>query len=124
MTKFTPDPKIISPKKLFKSSLIKKKVKVTNEFELFKKIVLKRGSASEINGEIIRDITVSSMAHILSKKRYPKFRLREDNIVILTVDQHREYDQGSEGYLRTIPEWAWFFQKKEELLEEYKKLTD
>ncbi len=124
MTYYNSDPKPISPKKLFKSSVIKKKVKVTGELDLFRRLVIKRGSKSEISGEPIHDITVSAMSHILSKKMYPAFRLREDNIVIMTPEEHREYDQGSESYLRTLPEWGWFFIKKEQLLEEYKKLTD
>lgn len=111
-----------TPKKLFKQNSLKKKREPSGELPLFKKYAMQMGCKSEISGEYIPDITVSNVAHILSKKQYPEFRLKTANYCIMTADEHREYDQGSEGYLRTLPEWKWFFEKKERLLAEYKNL--
>lgn len=120
MKEWKSDYKKITVKPLFKKPIAKKAKKITGELELFRAIVRQRGSKSEVSGENIEDITVSSLAHILSKKMFPAYRLNPDNIIILTPDEHQELDQGSQEYLRTLPEWDFVFEKIEKLKEDYK----
>lgn len=119
-----PDPKP-SPKEktLFPKKQFKKK-KPTGELPFFRRIVTKRGSKSEISSEDIPDITVSSMMHVLAKgqNQYPRFKLYEKNILIVTREEHREWDQGMREGLRALPEWDWVFKLEEELKIEYSLL--
>ena len=95
----------------------------TGELKLFKEIINERGCRSQVSGKYITEITVSSMAHILSKKMYPKFRLYKKNIVVMTPEEHYQFDFTSHEKLKMLPEWKWIFDLKEELLNEYKLKT-
>jgi len=115
-----PEKKEKLPRPRLKRSSIKRKAEPTGELAMFREIVLKRGARSEISGDRINEITVSSMAHILAKKQYPKFRLKEENICIMTPEEHRRYDQGLHEALRVLPEWEWLFKKRDMLIGLYK----
>lgn len=124
MGEFRPDPKLPPKEKnLFPKKQFKKK-EPTGELPFFRRIVTKRGSKSEISGDDIPDITVSSMMHVLAKgqNQYPRFKLYEKNILIVTREEHREWDQGSREALRTMPEWNFVFALEEDLKEEYENL--
>ncbi len=78
---------------------------------------------SFINGEPIHVFNVRNFAHVLPKaqNRYPKFKLYEDNIKLLTYEQHDMWDNGSREDLRKLPEWDKMFKLEAELIEEYKQ---
>lgn len=122
MKEWRSDFKKIEPKKLFKSKPPNKAKKPTGELTVMRAYAAKMGSKSEIDGTFIPDITIGNIAHILSKKQYPEFRLNPENLCVMTYEQHREYDQGSIESLKTLSEWAWFFEKRDLLIEKYKQL--
>jgi 5-methylcytosine-specific restriction endonuclease McrA len=49
----------------------------------------------------------SQFAHVLPKDRYPKFKLKLENIVLLTPAEHRMYDHGTEKERKKHPECDW-----------------
>ena len=77
---------------------------------------------SFINSEPIHVFNVRNFAHVLPKaqNRYPKFKLYEDNIKLLTYEQHDMWDNGVREDLRKLPEWNKMFELEAELIEEYK----
>lgn len=58
-------------------------------------------------------------AHVLPKSTYPKFRLYDKNIVLLTAEQHRDWDFGGRAELIMDPRWDKMFSLEAELKEEY-----
>ena len=108
---FRPDPK---PEKK------KKGKKLTGEGAMFMQIFYDRPHVSFIDGKWLGDEPlVQFFAHVLPKSTYPKFRLNPKNIVLLTFEQHRWWDQGSRSVLRQLPEWEKMFRLEEELRYEY-----
>ena len=73
--------------------------KVTGELALFKAIWATRPHVCEVTGEQLKEFDVWNFAHILSKKAFPKFRLFDKNIVLMSRDAHSEYDCGD----RSLP---------------------
>lgn len=117
---FRPDPKpekIIKPKKAFTY-----KRKPTGELELFKKLFDERNSSSEITGEYLGEFNVSYMAHILpkGKNKYPHFKLNSENICIMNLMQHNNWD-GMRSKCNG-PEWASLYKKESELKKLYSEL--
>lgn len=78
---------------------------------------------SFINGEEIKVFNVRNFAHVLpkAKNRYPKFKLYQDNVKLLTYEQHDMWDNGLREDLRKLPEWDKMFKLEAELIEEYKQ---
>jgi hypothetical protein len=69
-------------------------------------------------------ITHHCFAHVLSKGRYPKFRLNPDNIKILCFDVntggcHRKYDFSPKSDLENDPNFADILELREKLIKEY-----
>jgi len=99
------------------------KRKPTGELELMKSMWDKMPEhKSFINGEPIHAFNVGNFAHVLPKaqNRYPKFKLYEDNIKLLTFQQHHQWDKCPREDLRKLPEWDKMFKLEAELIEEYK----
>ena len=69
--------------------------KATGEKIVFEMIYEERPHISFISGLHV-DCIAHNFAHVLSKGSYPKFRLRKDNIVFLTPEEHHLYDFGTE----------------------------
>ena len=107
-----------------KHSRVVPKKKPTGEGLIFKVILLKRGAKSEISGEFISHPSPINFAHLLAKgtNKYPLFKLREDNICIMTADEHQSFDFGRHEKLKKDPRWNWVFEKIESLKEEYMQL--
>ena len=57
-------------------------------------------------------------AHVLGKGNYPKFRLRKDNIVLLTFEEHKIWDT-RRWEVRDNPLWKKLFDLEEKLIAEY-----
>ena len=68
----------------------KKKVSTVNKDHLlFKEIWNKRPHRSEVSGRPLGKEPLSVFFHhILPKNKYPEFRLDEENIILLTIDEH------------------------------------
>ena len=114
------------PKKVYKQlkrTPLTYKRKVTGEGELMRGMWDSMDEhKSFINGERIHEFNVGNFAHVLPKaqNRYPKFKLYEDNIKLLTFEQHFLWDKSSREDLRKLPEWDKMFKLEAELIEEYK----
>lgn len=68
----------------------------SGELPLFKEIWIKRERVSFVSGKPIRTFHPIHFAHVLPKSIYPALRLTPNNIVLLTEEEHRLYDQGTE----------------------------
>jgi hypothetical protein len=107
----------------------KPKKKPTGEYALFEAIWATRPHESFISGEPLdkyygTDFWVNLFAHVLPKKNYPKFRLYDKNIVLLTPYEHQILDQGTEDQRRKYARecrcsWINLFDLKRKLIKEY-----
>lgn len=118
--RFVPDPK---PEKVIKGKEpVKMKKKVTGEGALFKAIWETRPHKSFVSGEDLgKDGYPWMFAHVLPKKKYPDFRLLDRNIVLLTQEEHHEWDNGLRAELSMDRKWDKMFDLERQLIEEYNK---
>jgi hypothetical protein len=110
----------------------KYKRKPTGERKVFDSIWGKRPHRSFLSGADINwvegtDFYVNVFAHVLAKGKYPKFRLLEENILLLTVEEHRLLDTGTEEERQAYAEkyncdWNAVYEYREVLIAEYKSL--
>ena len=64
-------------------------VKPNKDHLFFKRIWKERPHKSEISGKSLGKEPLSVFFHhILPKNKYPEFRMDEENIILLTVDEH------------------------------------
>lgn len=92
--------------------------KKTGELELFEEIWNERAHESEVSGEKLLSFDVSNFSHLLPKGLYPKFRLKKENIVLKTRQEHYDWEY-NQHKLVDKQEWKWVFEKKEQLKLEY-----
>jgi hypothetical protein len=117
-----PEKYTIKQKKVeIKKTPIKRKRKVTGEFALMQAIWNTRPHRSFVSGErILGELKPHYMAHVLSKGAYPAFRLKAENIVILTEREHYAYDCLSrEQQEEMVGDWQKLYDLKEKLKKEY-----
>lgn len=102
----------------------KKKRESTGERALFVRIWNKRPQKSEISGEPLKPIDhplwINQFAHILAKGegQYPHYRLLEENIMLMTPDEH--FKQTNQIHkCKGDPKWDNFFLKMSILKERY-----
>lgn len=135
--KFNPQPKSITVKKTpkpLKRTAIKKKFKVTGEKNVFEDVLDNIPYDTEtkcfVCGQLIALVMPHNFAHVLSKGKYAKFRLKPENIVLLChkiiADKdgqgcHYAYDFTPNSELNGEG-WEKLFELREKLKEEYKKL--
>lgn len=98
--------------------------KPTGEKEVFESIWKTRPHKSFLTGHPLDFFNVSYFAHILSKGKYPKYRLKRANIILLTVEEHFLLDQGTseqrEMYERIHNcNFETIYKLKQKLLESY-----
>lgn len=95
----------------------RKQPKATGELELFKKLYEERGPYSEVSGEYIT-FDIRCFSHILSKAAYKSYRLKPENIVLKTPQEH---DMWHTQYhkLKHLPEWQWVLEKEQALKQKY-----
>jgi len=99
-----------------KQSKIKTKTyKPTGELVLFQAIWQSRPHICQVSGEPIKEFNVYCFMHVLSKKAYPKYRLFDKNILLVTPDIHREYDCGD----RSKPVFSNVMQLHDDLISSY-----
>jgi len=119
--RFTPDPK---PDKVVKAKnkFSIKPRKPTGEKNIFEKIWLERGPYSQVSGVYLGEFSVSFFAHIIPKgqNKYPHFKLREDNVCLMSLSEHVAWD----GYRSKCvgKEWEWLYEKEDELKNLYKEM--
>lgn len=117
-----------SPKKKTASKIVKK---ASGEKVLFESIWATRPHYSFISGlPLDEQPKVHYFAHVISKGLYPKFKLLDRNIVLLTEDEHYLFDFGTQKqrdeYVifmllnhRIVVDWNKLFKLVEELKLEY-----
>ncbi len=67
--------------------------------DVFMKIWMKRPHKSEVSGEYLGKEAMSTyFHHILPKSKYPEFRLEEENIILLTLDEHSNVENDMYKY--------------------------
>lgn len=110
-------------KKIKVKKQYKFKKKPTGEKIVFEMIASARKHKSFISGADLFDLRASNFAHVLpkAKNKYPEFKLNPKNIVLLTDDEHHEWDHGSREELKKMSEWQKMFELEAKLKEEYKE---
>jgi hypothetical protein len=80
-------------------------------------------SGEDITRLFLQDFSVwkCCCAHVLSRQKYPLWRLNPYNIVLLLPRVHTLYDQGTELQRQTHPDWNWqyLYDLKDRLKAEY-----
>ena len=108
--------KIVKP---LKRVPLKQTVKrVTGELALFKEIWDERPHKSEVDGTEIPFFNIWCFSHILPKGLYPNYRLKKENIIIKTPDQHDDWGNRRHK-LKDKEEWKPIFELYDTLREKY-----
>jgi ribosomal protein L37E len=108
-----------------------KKEKTPSMKQFFDDIWLSRPPISLISGKTLSSfrynpsLKYSCCAHVLSRKQFPHYALRDDNVVLITPEEHFMLDNGTEAqreeYSRVSgANWALIEEIKERLYNEYK----
>lgn len=123
ISRFKPDPKPEKSEKK-KSKGISYKRKNTGELPLMLEIWEERGPHSQVSGEYLGEFNVCFMAHILPKgqNKYPKFKLKKENIIIMSLDEHYQWDHLRKQVL-TLPEWKWVIELELSLKQQYNEIS-
>ena len=98
-------------------------------YGLFREIFDEREHVSFLSGRpLYANVDVSIwlcyFAHVLSRKMYPKFIIKKENIVLLTPEEHSLLDQGTEQKRKEYAEkyhcdWNKIYTLQDELKKEY-----
>lgn len=105
------------------------KSKASGQYDLFLEIWKEREHFSFVSGQTLAHLRhtkvfVNVFAHVLSKGAFPRFKLKKENIVLLTPQEHFLFDHGSE-YQREVYaknnncSWEPLYELKQQLTEEY-----
>lgn len=86
---------------------------ITEMHKFFLIIWEKRPHISEISGDWLgKEASTLFFHHILPKSKYPQFKLSEENIILLTPNEHQNVEQD-------IYRYEEINRRREELLEKY-----
>lgn len=95
-----------------------------NQKELFAHIWASRPHISEISGCLLfgenHPLFFWQFSHTLSKGAFPKFKLKESNIVLMTPAEHTLLTEHPEK-TKLLPEWKTYWEEYELLRIEYFK---
>jgi hypothetical protein len=121
-----------------KARLFEKKVKSgfapkpTGELVMFEIIWNSRMRVSYLSGKSLEhyyrtDFWINLFAHVLAKGRYPKFRLKMENVILLTPEEHFMFDQGykelRDKYAKENGcDWQKVYDLEEKLRKEYQTI--
>lgn len=98
-------------KKRIERTPITKTFTGSGELPLFKEIWMIRKRVSFVSGIPIKEFHPIHFAHVVPKSTYPALRLTPNNIVLLTEEEHRLYDQGTQRqrqqYAKEHPNADW-----------------
>jgi hypothetical protein len=117
------------------------KVKDTSQKDLFLKLWKERDKVSFLSGKPLAHLEnyknnkelsglyYSIFAHVLSKalNKYPKFKLKPENIILLSPEEHTMLDHGSESQREKYAkenncDWNKVYKLRDKLKEEYNNL--
>lgn len=75
------------------------KEKTVRQFDMFLDMWKRKSHHSEISGKYLgRDPLSTYFHHILPKSKYPEARYDEDNIILLTPDEHEKVENDPSFY--------------------------
>jgi len=107
--------------------------KNTGQLALFDQIWNTRPHVSELSGGPLdkyynTPFFIWLFAHVLDKKNYPLFIIEEENIMLMSPEEHRLLDHGDSDHREAYNEdhkytanWDLFFQKKGYLKNKYRE---
>lgn len=97
------------------------------ERQMFEYIAVRRPLVSFIDGSDLKwtkgkSFFFSIFAHVLPKGKFPYYRLNPNNIILLTPQQHQDFDQNKtkSQLLEENSNWQNVFDLYDELEKEYK----
>jgi hypothetical protein len=91
----------------------------SDQRDMFLRIWEKRPHRSELSGSYLGDIPNAwFFAHILGKGAYPQAKYDENNIMLVTQEEHWQLDQNTH-LAKTDPLYAPFFAVQEMLKQKY-----
>ena len=93
----------------------KNKKETADMLLLFKKIWDTRPRVSQVSGTPLGAFSVQLFSHILPRSTYRKFMLRDDNIWLVTPQEHYEWEFGD----RKDPKWDKKKEQYEKLKQQY-----
>lgn len=93
----------------------KPKKKKSGQKELFIEIWNERPHVSEVSGKPLREFDVRYFSHILTKGAYPSMKLNKRNIILMTPEEHHEWEFTDRSHLK----WEKFKQLELALKMEY-----
>lgn len=110
----------------------------TGEGEMMRETVLNmlgdEATRCFVCGIPIAALTYSNMSHVLSKGKYPEFRLKPENLKVLChkfiADEkgnngcHQIWDFRPRSYIENDPMWQEMIELETQLIEEYKRITE
>ncbi len=116
------DPKPEKKEKVKKKYVFKKKP--TGEKNLFEEIWKTRGAYSQISGEYLGEFNICYFAHVIpkGKNKYPHFKLYAQNIILMTLQQHHNWDNARHKCIGK--EWDFMYELESSLKEQYKLLHE
>lgn len=79
---------------------------------------------SFVSGVNIRHFHPIHFHHVLPKSRFEAFRLWEENIVLLTQDEHNAIHSKARSDLEGLPEWEAYFELEASLLNQWDLFVD
>lgn len=92
--------------------------KVTGERELFVTLWARCGGKSQISNDPLlppeHPLFHFQGSHILGQQAWPEFELREDNVVMCTIDEH-DYYTNEPKKCREDPAWKWVWEQRARL---------
>jgi len=86
-------------RRTLRSNKSKGKPSPNEDHLFFTQIWKKRPHRSEISGEYLgKEASSAFFHHILPKNKYPKIRMDEENIILLTLDEHADVESDMYKY--------------------------
>jgi len=87
---------------------------MSKELDFFKGIWRSRPHRSEISGQLILNFSPVNFSHVLTKGSRPDLRLNDLNIVLMTFQEHQNWEFHAHKLIDK-PEWKWVFLLKDYL---------
>lgn len=95
--------------------------KESGELKMFLEIWNERPRISEVSGKPLGNVfKVMFMSHCLPKGSYPNYRLRKENIILKTEQEHFDWhNKPKSELLQQHPGWKRIFDLKDQLAQQY-----
>ena len=100
-----------------------------SEKDIFMEVWAERPHFSFLSNRPIKYFAYSNFAHVLPKSKYPKYRLRKENIVLLLPEEHYMEHSSSKKVIeeyckKYLCSWEKIVSLREELIAKYNEEFD